>query len=420
MATKSIKIETLQKKVFLIAGAFACLIITFFCVKWCLANAIASQAYSKELANFAVAAAPNDSQTHYALAAISGQTFLPEELSKSLSEFEQATALAPNDFRLWLALGKARERSGDAGGAELALKKSLELAPNYAHVRWMFGNILLRQNKTSEAFVELRKASEADKSFINSVILVAWQIFDGNLAEIRQNIDDSPRINSALAVFLAKQKRFDEALETWSAMPAEDKKTTFKEERVELLREMLAAKKYRHALKVQEQAADAENFVLGKISNGNFETNVKTKEASIFEWQIADGVQPQIGFDDKEKHNGNKSLVLIFNSNDGKEFRSVSQTVAIESGKRYTFEAFYKSDLKTGATLKWEIVDASDEKILIATEPILRNSDWTNLKAEFISRENTEAVTLRLVRETCNSLICPISGKVWFDDFSLN
>lgn len=420
MATKSIKIETFQKKVFLIAGVFTCLVITFFFVKWCLANAVATQADSIEMANFTVSAAPSDSQTHYALAVLSGQTFLPEELSKSLTEFEQATALAPNDFRLWLALGKARERSGDAVSAELALKKALDLAPNYAPVQWALGNILLRQGKTSEAFVELRKAAQGDKSFINPAISAAWQIFEGDLNQIRQNLDDSAKTNSALAVFLAKQKRFEEALETWSALPTEDKKAAFKEERAELLREMLAAKKYRNALKVQEQATEAENFSLGKVSNGGFETNVKTKEASVFEWQIADSLQPQIGFDDKEKYNGNKSLVIIFNSTDGKDFRSVSQTIAIESGKKYAFEAFYKSDLKTSATLKWEIVDASDEKVLAATESVLKNSEWTNLKAEFISPANTEAVTLRLARETCKSLICPISGKIWFDDFSLN
>lgn len=420
MATKSIKIETLQKKVFLIVGIFACLVITFFFVKWCLANAIASQADTKELANFAISAAPQDPETHLALGALSGQNFLPEELAKSVNELEQASALAPNDYRMWLALGKVRERNGDAVGAELALRRSLELAPNYAQVRWALGNILLRQGKTPDAFVELRKAAEGDKNFISPAILLAWQIFDGNLAQIKQNLDDSPQVNSAMAVFLAKQKHFDEALEAWSALSAEDKKTTFKEERVELLREMLAAKKYRHALKVQEQAADAENFILGEISNGSFETNVKTKEASIFEWQISDGLQPQIGFDEVQKHGGTKSLVIIFNSNDGKDFRSVSQTIAIESGKKYTFEAFYKSDLKTGATLKWEIVDASDGKVLAATEPILRNSEWRNLKAAFNAPENTEAVTLRLARETCNSLICPISGKVWFDDFSLN
>ncbi|MCA1639735.1 MAG: carbohydrate binding domain-containing protein, partial [Acidobacteria bacterium] len=148
-------------------------------------------------------------------------------------------------------------------------------------------------------------------------------------------------------------------------------------------------------------------------------TEVKTKDASVFEWQIADGLQPQIGFDDREKRGGNRSLVVVFNSATGKDFRSIFQTIVVESGKSYRFEMFYKADLKTAATLKWEIVDAASDKILAATGSILANSDWTNLQAEFTAPETTQAVVLRLAREGCKSGICPIAGKVWLDDFSV-
>jgi hypothetical protein len=112
-------------------------------------------------------------------------------------------------------------------------------------------------------------------------------------------------------------------------------------------------------------------------------------------------------------------LKLIFN-NDGKVFRNVSQTIAVETNKKYVFETFYKSELKTAATVKWEIVDAADGKVLASTEAIAANADWTSLKTEFVAPETTEAVTIRLVRVACTSTPCSIAGKVWFDDFSLN
>ena len=90
----------------------------------------------KEVAEFALTLAPNDPQTHYTLAVFDEKVFSPENLQKSLAEYEQSAALSPNDYRVWLGLGNARERSGDAAGAELALRKSLELAPNYAPVHW--------------------------------------------------------------------------------------------------------------------------------------------------------------------------------------------------------------------------------------------------------------------------------------------
>ena len=420
MAVKSIKIETLAARAVLLAAALVFLVGTVFFVRWYFANAIATNTDLREIADFAVGLAPGDPQAHYTLAVLSGRIFAPEYLEQSLTEHEKAAALAPNDFRVWLGLGRTRERVGDAAGAELALRKSLELAPNYSQVRWTLGNILLRRGKTSEAFAEIRGAAQSDAAFVNPAIVTAWQIFDGNLAQIKQNVGDSKQTNSALAAFIARQKRFDEALEIWNALPDEERKTTFKETGEQLYREFLAAKKYRDALQIRSQigGSDAEQPVVGQVVNGGFEREVKPRDADIFEWQIADGSKPQIGFDDIQKQSGNRSLVIIFNSPDGRDFRGISQTVLVEAGKNYRFETFYKSDLKTSAALNWEIVNTTDGKILATTGAVLPNANWTNLKAEFTAA-NTEAVTLRLAREICKSFICPISGKVWFDDFSL-
>ncbi len=170
MAVKSIKLETITQRALLLGAGFVFLISVVFFVKWCFAYAIATQADTRELAEFAVNLAPNVPQTHFALAVLNEKTLLPEDLQKSLAEYEKATALAPNDYRLWFALGKSRERGGDAVGAELALKKAVELAPGYSRLRWTYGNILLRQGKTDEGFAEMRQAAETDKTFINPIV----------------------------------------------------------------------------------------------------------------------------------------------------------------------------------------------------------------------------------------------------------
>ena len=422
---KSIKLETFLSRAVLIGAGFVCLIGIFFFVKWCLANAIAAHAPAKEVAALAVDLAPRDPQTHYALAVLDEKSFLPQDLPESLAEYERATALAPGDFRLWLALGKASERNGDRAGAELALRKALELAPNYAAVQWTLANVLLRRGKTGEAFSEMRKAAENDAAYESATVGTAWQISGGNLADVRQNIGDSAKLNAALALFLASQKRFDDALQIWNALllPDDEKKSSLKEIGGQLSASMLGAKRFRDALligqSVGENAEAAENFAVGKIYNGGFEQDVKREKAGAFDWQIADGAQPQIGFDDSQKRAGNRSLVVIFDSPNGRDFRQILQTIVVEARRKYVFEAFYKSDLKTAATVHWEISDAADGKILAATVAVTENADWMQLNAEFMASESTQAVVLRLVREQCKSVICPVSGKVWFDDFSL-
>ncbi|MDQ6786779.1 MAG: carbohydrate binding domain-containing protein [Acidobacteriota bacterium] len=420
MAIKLIKIETLPKKIALLAAAVFCLISIVFFIRWCLGNALASHTIDMDVADLAVSFAPADPQAHYTSAVLHERLFQPDNLAKSIVEYEQATALSPNDYRTWLALGRARERNGgDAAGAELALKKSLELAPNYSEVRWILGNVLLREGKTEEAFAEIRRAAESDARYVNPAVSTAWQIFGGDLPEMSRHIGDSATVNAILVSRLAKEKRFDEAFKIWNSLPAEERKTNFAENGGVLYNQLIEAKKYRDALQVSTQLGEAENFAVGKIFNGGFEKDVKATGAGIFEWQIQDGAQPQIGVDSTQRHEGERSLVLIFNSATGREFRAFGQTAAVEAGKKYGFELFYKSDLKTSATLRWEILDGSDGKLLAATAPILAASDWTNLKTEFTVPEKTEAVVIRLARESCKSTLCPISGRVWFDDISL-
>ncbi len=422
MPTKSFQLNSAVRLVGLIIVLLVCLFGTFCFVSWYFGHTFAANTNQIEVAELAEQLSPDDPQTHYTLAVLREKNFAPESLSKSLAEYQTAAALSPNDFRLWLALGKALEQNGNADGAETALKKAIELAPNYARVQWALGNILLRRGKTREGFAEIIKAAEGDPAFAPPAVATAWQIFDGNLEQVRQNLGNSSQINFLLADFLIKQKYFDQALEIWDALPADEKSGQFKPLGEQILNQILAAKKYRAALRIQNQIAEpnAGKYTAGQISNGGFEDDIKTTGGSVFEWQIADGLQPQIGFDDARKHGGNRSLVIVFNSKDGSDFRRVAQTVVVEPGKSYHFQTFYKSDLKTSNTLKWEIADAANETVLAATEAVAGNADWTQLTADFKVPETSEAVTIRIVRNNCQSSFCPISGKVWFDDFSLN
>ena len=421
MSLKSIPLNSLVRHIGLPLAALLCLLLVFFALKWYLANTISARAEQKELAQMALDLAPGDPQSHYSMAVLDEKSFLPDDLPKSLAEFERAAALSPYDYRLWFALGRARDRAGDAEGAELAMRKASERAPHYAQVQWSLGNVLLRRGKADEAFAEIRKAVESDAAFANPAVSIAWQIFDGDAARVSQAVGDSAQAKSVLSAFLARQKRFDEAFGTWNSLSEKDKKETYRQSSDELLKQLLQAKKFRDALDVQTQIAlpDSVKPVAEKITNEGFETGVNTGSPSVFEWQIADGAQPAIGVDDKQKTGGTYSLVIAFNSPNGQDFRAVQQTIVVSPNKTYKFEVFSRSDWKTPASLKWEIVDAADGKILAATPAAPNSTDWSKLTAAFATASTTEAVTLRLARAACGAPVCPVSGRIWFDDFRL-
>jgi hypothetical protein len=61
------------------------------------------------------------------------------------------------------------------------------------------------------------------------------------------------------------------------------------------------------------------------------------REATPFEWQIGEGNQPQIGYDTQQKRGGERSLLFVYNSSDGKNLRGVSQAIIVETGKNISF-----------------------------------------------------------------------------------
>ena len=139
----------------------------------------------------------------------------------------------------------------------------------------------------------------------------------------------------------------------------------------------------------------------------------------MFEWNIAGGTRPQINISSAQKKSGRQSLVVSFKTVNTKDFRSITQTVAVASGTDYSFSVFYKSQLETNGTLKWEIVDTLANKVIASTEAISTNTDWEKLTTNFTVPEETEGIQIRLIRTGCKSTVCPISGKVWFDDFTI-
>ena len=103
-------------------------------------------------------------------------------------------------------------------------------------------------------------------------------------------------------------KRFDDAFEAWSKLRPDEKKSKFKPLGETLANQFIAAKKYRFASRVAGDIAedDGGTPVIGQINNGGFESGVKLRNAGLFEWQIGEGTEPQIGLNEEQKNgNGN-------------------------------------------------------------------------------------------------------------------
>lgn len=422
MPQNTIQLKTNFQRWLLLVPAALVIIgaITGFC--WFFGNSIASNAEQADVAEAAARFAPADPLAPGKAGFIKSQSFVPTDLPDALAEYEKAVALAPHDWRYWLALGKMHERLGDAARAEAAARRAVELAPNYAQTHWLLGNILLRRGKQRDALPEMRRAAEADPTFAVHYLNYAAQTVT-DLNELQKIAGDSPPLRAALVSYLIGEKKLDQAIGLWEKLPATERQATAPV----LATAFFAAKQIRAGLPIYTEAMpkDQERPASGKIINGSFESDQSIDvgtTTNFFYWLIADGAQPNIGFDNQQKQDGVRSLLLIFDSPTGRDFRAVSQLVPVESAANYRLNLFAKTqDLKSSSTMQWEVRDAADDRLLAQTAAVAVGSsgNWQPLTADFKTGNATEAVTIKLARAACGLPPCSISGKVWFDNFSL-
>jgi len=411
--------------------AAAALAASWYALRWGIGDTMAEYApvsYATdptsafETAESAARLAPEDPLSHLTLARLYRVSFDPEELPRSLEEYDRAAALAPNDYLVWTEVGRARASSGDAEGGVAALKRAVALAPNYAEPRWHLGNALLRAGRTDEAFAELRRAADADPDrYRPQVFNLAWQLYDQKMPRVLEAVGRTPEARAQLVGVLIGRGRFDDAIAVWSSLSAQEKRQQGAAAGLELARSLYGTSQFRRALQVLNEAGEAADAVPEKISNGGFESDVAQPGKQLFAWQVTPA-PVQVVLDGRVAHGGRRSLRLLFNSSAQVDFRNVWQTVAVEPSTRYRLTYFVRTDsLKSAATLQTLVADAANESAVLAQSQPVPNetNDWQQASVEFTTGPKTEGVVVRIVRSDCPDQSCPIYGKIWYDDFYL-
>lgn len=418
MALGTINTESVWARAVLFACLVGSFVATGFFVKWCFANAVSTRTDDKEVADIAVGLAPDDPQTHFAVAVMLEKTFDAGNIERSLAEYERAAELSPNNYLAWLELGKARDRSGDIDGAKAAFDRALMLAPAYSDVQWAYGNFLVRAGRTDEGFTLIRNAALAKPTLMPAAVTVADAIFDGNAARIRGLLGNDASVSLALAKMALGRKDYASAYAAWEQIPSDERRSELADVGRELANGFAAAKQFVAAANVtRDIAPDPTNAPqVGVITNGGFET-LNLNSTELFDWRIGANAGQQIGLSADRKVSGTYCLHMIFNTTRAEEFREVSQTVAVESGGRYTLSGSYQADIKGG--LVWEIADASDGKVIARTAALASTAGWMAFQSNFAVPPTSSGVIIRLVRDGCTVSYCPIAGNIWFDDMRL-
>ena len=375
-----------------------------------------------ESAEAAARLAPRDPLAHLTLARLHRVSFDPAETPLALREYDEAAALAPNDYLIWTEVGRARAALGDTDGGVAALSRAVELAPAYAEQRWHLGNALLRAGRYDEAFAELRRAADTDsEKYRPQVFNIAWQLYGPDMARVIDAVGKTPAARAQLVVVLAGRSRLEDALKVWSGLSDEEKRgQTWAGDR--LARSLYGQGQYRRALQVLAESGASQSPAPEKISNGGFESDIGQAGTQLFEWQVTATPGSQVVVDARAAHSGRRSLRILFNAAGDAEFHNVSQLVAVEPSTRYRLTYFVRTEeLRSAATLVAMAADAGvPDAALASSAPVPSGTnDWQQVSFEFTTGPKTEAALVRLVRVGCSEGTCPIYGKIWYDDFDL-
>ena len=426
-----ISVRTVWARVPMALLALAALAASWYGVRWGIGDTMAETApfsyvndptAAFESAEAAARLAPRDPLAHLTLARLHRVTFDPQETPLALREYDEAAALAPNDYLIWTEVGRARAALGDTDGGVAALSRAVELAPAYAEPRWHLGNALLRAGRYDEAFAELRRAADTDsEKYRPQVFNLAWQVYGPDMARVIDAVGKTPAARAQLVGVLAGRGRFDDALKVWSGLSDEERRgQSWAGDR--LARALYGQGQYHRALQVLAESGASESPAPEKISNGGFESDIGQAGTQLFQWQVTQSPGSQVVVDARAAHGGRRSLRVLFNAAGEAEFHNVSQLVAVEPSTHYRLTYFVRTDdLRSAATLVAMAADASSpDTALASSAPVpTGTNDWQQVSVEFTTGPKTEAIAVRIIRVGCPEESCPIYGKIWYDDFDL-
>ncbi|PYS98586.1 MAG: hypothetical protein DMF63_15430 [Acidobacteria bacterium] len=408
-----------------LAVVLCAIVFAWFSVRWQLGNMLAAltppnQPNAAELGRLARNLAPSDALPMWLLATQEKENFSPESVENSVGMFEDVVRLGPNDFRYWIELGRAYEQAEQPEKAERALARAVELAPNYTFPHWQFGNFYLRQNRSDEAFAELRKTTERSIVYREQVFSLAWDYFDKDPQKVEALAVDTPDVKSTLALFYAARGSADNALRIWNTL-TEDQKPNYLDTAKRIARGLFEKQRYRESLEFARQTGIDRDAQFESVTNGGFETFVGAPDDTLFGWRVF-RTDPKIDVlpDSNVKSEGSRSLRIAFKGYTKVDLHNVVQSVAVQPGARYRLTFMVRTDnLRSGGPPVLQIISGIENKGIASSDPFEAGSaDWKQMTVDFTAPSDFDGVLIRTGRVACGE-DCPISGTIWYDDFRL-
>ena len=350
--------------------------------------------------------------------------FEHSDLPLAISYYRRAISINPGSSLYWMDLAGAYETSGNVSEAEQDFRKAREVYPISAEAAWRFGNFLLRQGRTSEAFRQIHDAIAADPKLTALAVSRCWSR-TRDIGEILKTVlPDKPDQNWGATRFFVEAREPVAAMAVWRRIVS--RRTSFPvAQAFPLLDMLIQTGQADDAQTVWKQALMAAGLPANPDSRGSLVWNGGFEHELLdggFDWRVVPVTGAKMSWDEHIVHSGRRSLRIDFNGTANVDFHNVRQYVPVQPATRYRFRASLRSEqLTTDSGMHFEIRDVSRPGNPPRLTPnVLGTQAWIEEAMEIETGPDTRILELVLQRVPSEKLANKIQGTAWIDDVALD
>jgi len=267
-----------------------------------------------------------------------------------------------------------------------------------------------------EAFKELRLAGASNPTLMPGIIDLAWRVSNGNIELVRRAIaPESPSAYRALGEYFRQREAVSAAIAMYAAAGS-----AADEDRNSYLRELIGARRFKDAASLW-LVVRGTAVAPGVMIDPGFEQE-SNLDGPGFGWRLSEKRQGfRLALDTNNPREGRSSLRVDFFGDSDPSSPVISQLVLIEPGSHYQLHFAMRSEnIVSGGPPLVMVVDSDTGKPLKPSEPFpTATNGWREYVIAFDSGPSATAVGITLQRQACDKSPCPIFGRLWLDNFSL-
>ena len=366
---------------------------------------------------------PGNAENWYLLGRYWQYNLEEPDSQKAIQSYRNSLSFDPNAGGTWAELGTAYELDGDIPAAQDSFLRAKQTYPLSAEVAWRYGNYLLRQGHTDEAFKEIRLSIEADPRRGAEAFSRCLRVEPNVDTILNQVIPPVSSVYVDVLRDLTADNQIENALKVWDRLATLNPHLALQDS-YPLVKALLQRKDGARALQVWDEGA---NFAgLSQLRNpnsvlwdGGFELGTV---GEAFAWLFtpnANGVQ--ITPDTNEKHSGMRSMRLMFDGKMNINFSDVCEYAVVRPSTNYRFSAWIRT---TGVTTEQGLrfrLDAmgTADRATVLTPEVHGTQPWTRIEAPWTSGRDVQFVQVCLARYQSEQPNGDIQGTAWADDAAL-